>query len=193
MQQIKTYLPDDETIIDLYWARDQEAIRLTDQKYRTYLMTVANNILHDLQDSEECLNDTYLGAWNSMPPKRPRVLKAFLSVIMRRQAMMYYRHHNRQKRGGESQPISLSDFSFVSEEPIRYTEQDSDVLSGVLDAFMAGLEGERRYIFISRYFYGHQIDQIAKKLGRSRSKINKELASLRSDLKQRLEEEGYSV
>ncbi|MBR7099232.1 MAG: hypothetical protein IKC59_07445, partial [Clostridia bacterium] len=74
MQQIKTYLPDDETIIDLYWARDQEAIRLTDQKYRTYLMTVANNILHDLQDSEECLNDTYLGAWNSMPPKRPRVL-----------------------------------------------------------------------------------------------------------------------
>lgn len=193
MQQIKTYLPDDETIIDLYWARDQEAIRLTDQKYRTYLLTVANNILHDLQDSEECLNDTYLGAWNSIPPQRPRVLKAFLSVIMRRQAMMYYRHHNRQKRAGESQVISLSDFSFISTDPIRYNDQDSDILSGVIDEFLARLEGEQRYVFISRYFYGHQIDVIAKKLGYSRSKINKELAKIKAELKKSLEEEGYTV
>ena len=191
MQKEKGQMPSDEYIIDLYWARDQEAIKLTDQKYRAYLLTVANHILHDLQDSEECLNDTYLGAWNSMPPQRPRMLKAFLSAIMRRHALMYYRHHNRQKRTTDSQVISLSDFSFVSSESMIYTEQDSEILAGVLDDFLAELDSDQRYIFISRYFYSHQIDSIAKKLGCSRSKINKELAKIKASLKQKLVEEGY--
>lgn len=80
----------DEKIVDLYWARDEKAIEETDLKYRKYLYTVAYNIVHDRLDSEECLNDTYLGAWHAMPPSRPNVLKAFLTVIARRIAVKRY-------------------------------------------------------------------------------------------------------
>ena len=89
----------DEQIVELYWRRDERAIRETDRKYQHFLLTVAHNILRDAQDCEECLNDTYLGAWNAIPPARPKVLQAFLATIMRRTAIdrykagKYLQHH----------------------------------------------------------------------------------------------------
>ena len=88
----------DEQIVALYWQRDEQAIRETDIKYKKFLLSVAYNILYDICDSEECLNDTYIGAWNSIPPARPVLLQAFLATIMRRTAIDCYKAKKRQKR-----------------------------------------------------------------------------------------------
>ena len=183
----------DDEIVDLYWARNEEAIRATDLKYRAYLLRVANNILHDLEDSEECLNDTYISAWNSMPPKRPYILKAYLATIMRRCALMCYRRRNAQKRTSDSQAVTLSDFSYLSNNDIIYTDHDSDMLARVIEQYIDSLDDEQRYIFISRYYYGKPIEQIMQKLGCSRSKVNKQIARIKQELKEKLEEEGYFV
>ena len=97
MSEKQPYILSDSAIVELYWARDESAIKYTDQKYRNYLIKCAYNILSDMQDSEECLNDTYLETWNVIPPQRPRILQAFLSTIMRNLAIDKYRYKNRQK------------------------------------------------------------------------------------------------
>ena len=107
--QNQASVPDDAQIIGMYWARDEKAIEYTDRKYRRYLFTVAHNIVLDRLDCEECLNDTYLGAWNAIPPSRPNVLKAFLTVILRRSATRRY-HKNLRKRAIPSEmTVSLSE------------------------------------------------------------------------------------
>ena len=106
-------LPSDEAIIDLYWNRDEAAIAETDRKYRGYLHTVAWNIVKDEQDCEECLNDTYLSAWNTIPPERPYLLKAFLAAIIRNQSLMVGRRQKAQKRTAMSQAVSLSELEDV--------------------------------------------------------------------------------
>lgn len=88
----------DEQIIELYWAREERAISETDRKYRKYLYTVAYNILHSDPDCEECLNDTYLGTWNAIPPHRPNFFQAFLSKIMRNTAVVHYKKNHTQSR-----------------------------------------------------------------------------------------------
>ena len=97
MKQEVNYLLSDPAIIELYWARDEAAIKHTDLKYRNYLLKTAYNVLEDMQDCEECLNDTYVETWNSIPPQRPRVLQAFLGSIMRNQAIDRFRQRHRKK------------------------------------------------------------------------------------------------
>ena len=99
----------DETIIELYWSRNEQAIKETDIKYKAFLLSVANNIVRDMRDSEECLNDTYIGAWNAMPPARPVLLKSFLTTIMRRIAINRFHANNRQKRIASEYAASLSE------------------------------------------------------------------------------------
>ena len=106
---------DDEKIVELYWARDEKAIDETDFKYRKYLFSIAYNVLHDKLDCEECLNDTYLGAWNAIPPTRPNVLKAFLTTIVRRIAIKRYHSALRKKAVPSEMTVSLSELEdFVS-------------------------------------------------------------------------------
>ena len=104
------YTPlDDKKIVELYWQRDERAIEETDAKYRKYLLSVSYNILHDTLDCEECLNDTYIGAWNAMPPSKPEILRAFLVTIMRRIAVNRY-HSNRKKSNIPSEmTVALSE------------------------------------------------------------------------------------
>ena len=92
---------EDHNIVDLYWFRDENAISETDKKYGSYCSTIANNILYNLEDSKECVNDTYLKTWNSIPPTRPKILKAFLGKITRNLALNIYKSKNCQKRKGE--------------------------------------------------------------------------------------------
>ncbi len=191
MQQNYVRLLSDDEIIALYWERNENAIKHTDEKYRAYLLTVANNILRDLQDSEECLNDTYLSTWNSIPPQRPYLLKAFLSSIMRNHALMVSRKQNAQKRAVQSQAVSLSDL-----EDVLSDCQDTDnvtFLAMVIDEFLSSLDKEQRFIFIGRYYYGKQIEQIANELDVSRSKVNKQIAYLKQALKEKLEREGLGI
>lgn len=184
----------DEAIISLYWDRDRKAITETDFKYGKYLYTIIYNILHDKLDCEECLNDTYLGAWNAMPPARPQVLQAFLVTISRRIAIKRY-HKLRQKGAVPSEmTVALAEVEdFIAENSSAEEAFDAKQLGQIISRFVRSLPQRQRYIFISRYYAAEPIDTIAKELALSRSMIHKELAAIRTALKETLESEGYSV
>ena len=181
----------DEEIIALYWERNENAIKHTDYKYRAYLLKVAYNILKDMQDCEECLNDTYLSAWNTIPPERPYLLKAFLAAIIRNQSLMVGRRQKAQKRAAMSQAVSLSDLEDVLADA-RETD-DVRMLAMVIEAYIASLDKDQRYIFLGRYYFGKSIDDIANEMGVSRSKISKQIAYIKQSLKQKLAEEGIGL
>ena len=188
-----TPLEDDE-IIELYWQRNEAAIAETDLKYRKYLFIIAYNILNEKLDCEECLNDTYLGAWNAIPPTRPNVLKAFLTTIIRRTAMKRYQYKNRQRAVPSEMTVSLSELeAFVSGDGDVGADFDAERLGKIISDFVRSLGKRRQFIFMSRYYAADSIDVIARDLKLSRSMINKELAAIRSDLAKTLEKEGYSI
>jgi RNA polymerase sigma-70 factor (ECF subfamily) len=178
----------DEQIIALYWSRDEKAIAETDYKYRNYLYSVAYNIVHDTPVCQECLNDTYLAAWNAMPPAKPNVLKAFLTTITRRIAIN--RYHSNLRRS--EMTVALSEWEgFLTDGEDPQTRFDTKEMGRVISGFVRTLPRRRRYIFMSRYYGAEPIDTIAKHLGLSRSMVNKELAAIRKALKEKLESEGY--
>ena len=185
---------DDESIIELYWQRDEKAIEETDVKYRKYLFSVAYNLLYERLDCEECLNDTYLGAWNAIPPTRPNALKAFLTVIVRRIAIKRYRRNLKKSNVPSELTVSLSELEdiVVGDEDIA-SDFDADRLGRVISDFVRSLSERRQFIFVARYYAAEPIDSIAKKLKLSRSMINKELAAIRTALKEKLESEGYNI
>ena len=185
---------DDEKIVALYWERNEKAIEETDFKYKNYLFTIAYNLLHDSLDTEECLNDTYLGAWNAIPPARPNVLKAFLTTIARRIAIKRYHSNSRQKVIPSEMTASLSELeAFIAGDGDVGADFDAKRLGSVISAFVRTLSQRRQFIFMSRYYIADPIDTIASDLRLSRSMVNKELAAIRSALKEKLESEGYSV
>lgn len=185
---------DDEKIIELYWQRDEEAIEATDFKYRKYLYKIAYNIVRDNVDCEECLNDTYLGSWNAMPPSKPSVLKAFLTTIMRRISIKRYHSNLRKKVIPSEMTVSLSELEdfIVGDEDVG-DDFDAVKLGEIISNFVRCLSEREKFIFMSRYYLAEPIDIIARNLGLSRSTINKELAAIRSALKEKLESEGYLI
>jgi len=194
MNQNQTYMLSDSAIVELYWARDEAAIKYTDLKYRNYLLRVAHNILSDMQDSEECLNDTYLGAWESMPPHRPNVLQAFLSTITRHLAIDRYRKKHTKKAIPPAFVAPLSDLEGVlSDDFASYDEREARELSDVISAWIRTLDERKRYVFMSRYFDARPIDEIAQALGCARSTVNADIAYIKTSLKATLEKEGYTV
>ena len=186
-------LMDDGDIIELYFLRDERAISETDAKYGKYLLSVAYNIVHDRLDCEECLNDTYNDAWNAMPPERPASLKAFLAVIMRRRAIDRYKSERRMRRVPSELTVSLSELEFVADHEDLQDTLDADVLCRIISDFVRSLSERRAYIFMSRYYAARPIREIAKRLSVSESTVNKELASIRQDLRKLLESEGYYI
>lgn len=185
---------DDEEIVALYWDRNETAIEETDFKYKKYLYTIAYNIVYDNLDCEECLNDTYMGAWNAIPPARPNVLKAFLTTITRRTAVKRYHRNLRKNAIPSEMTVSLSELEdFVSGNEDVEEAFDAKRLGEVISDFVRSLPERRQFIFMSRYYMAEPIDTIAKDLGLSRSMVNKELAAIRNTLKEKLESEGYSV
>lgn len=184
----------DEQIIELYWQRDEKAIEETDIKYKKYLLSVAYHIVRDTSDCEECLNDTYLGAWNAMPPSKPNVLKAFLTTIMRRLAINRYHSNRRKNRVPSEMTVALSELEdFIADDGTMDAEFDAERLGRVISDFVRSLNERRRFIFMSRYYAAEPIDTIAGELQVSRSTVNKELAAIRAALKEKLESEGYLI
>ena len=186
-------LPDAE-IIELYWQRDERAIRETDRKYQAFLLSVAYNILRDGYDCEECLNDTYLGAWNAMPPARPTVLQAFLATIMRRTAIDRYKAKKRQKRVDSELTVALSEVEeLLTDGSDPAAELDARELGRVISEYIRSLSKRRRYVFMSRYYMARPIGEIAGLLGCSESTVNKEIAAIKRGLREVLEKEGYPL
>ena len=186
-QQNKSLISD-EAIIALFWDRDETAIKKTDFKYKNYLYSIAYNIVHSRPDCEECLNDTYLAAWNTMPPSKPKSLKAYLTTIMRRIAINRY-HSNLRK---SQMTVSLCELEdCLSNDERIDAKLDAKELGNSISNFIRSLPQRRRYIFMSRYYAAEPIKIIAKELGLSSSMVNKELAAIRIALRERLESEGY--
>lgn len=194
LQNAKRAIMSDEKIIELYFKRDEQAITQTDIKYRNFLLSIAYNIVHDTCDCEECLNDTYKDTWNSIPPARPSLLQAFLAAIMRRTAIDLYKTKTRQKRISSEFTVSLSEIEdFISSRDDTFSSVDANELGRVISDFVRSLSQRKMYIFMSRYYIFRPINEISKLLGCSESTVNKEIASIKKQLKEKLKEEGYTV
>ena len=184
----------DEKIVDLYWNRDESAIDETDKKYKSYLTKIALNILSDIEDSKECVNDTYLAAWKSIPPHRPTVLQTFLSKITRRISIDVYRKRNRDKRKGSEYSLSLSEISHVvSNEPLPDDLLSEKLLSEKINEFLKNLKPTERTAFIGRYYFFDSVKDIARYCGMTQANTKTVLYRTRLALKKYLEKEGFDL
>ena len=179
---------DDSKIVDMYWARNENAIAESHKKYGRMLYSLSYSLLSSREDSEECVNDTYLDAWGAMPVARPEFLGAFLSKITRRISVDRFRARHREKRGGIDNAISeLSDCIPDGVDPVE--EYDSDRIREALNGFLRSLSKEKRVMFILRYFYSKSIDEISEQMDIGESKVKTTLHRLRGELKKILEEQ----
>ena len=183
----------DEEINRLYFDRDEAAIAETQRKYGAYLKKIASDMTDDRRDAEECVNDVYLSAWNSIPPNRPNSLKAYLTVLVRRAATDVFRKNGRNKKIPKKLCSSLDELADILPGGDAEDEFDDKILSDIIKSFVSSLSERRKYIFISRYYVNRKTDEIADKLQVSRSTVAKELAQIKSDLKQMLDSEGYNI
>ena len=185
---------EDNQIIQLYFDRSEEAIAQTAVKYGKYCHTIAYNILHNFEDSEECVNDTYWKAWSRIPPRRPRRLAAFLGRITRNLSLDMYRHYTADKRGGGEMSVALEELGdcISSPEPMD-NHIDEMVLVEILNRFLASLPAEHRKIFMRRYWYVSSVKEIADDYAITESKVKMSLLRSRNQLKTVLEKEGIAL
>ncbi len=183
---------EDAAIIALYWERKESAIKETSDKYGRYLTKIAWNILSDREDAEESVNDTYLHAWNAMPPHRPQALAAFLGKITRHLSIDLYRKRHSAKRGGSEYALSLEELSdCVPGEGSPEEALDAKELAGHINGFLRDLAPEVRTLFIRRYYFFDPLADTASSLGMTESKAKTLLFRTRRKLKEYLEKEGY--
>ena len=183
----------DEEILDLYFSRSEDAIKETDRKYGKYLYTIAYNILRDECDCEECLNDTYLKAWNSIPPVRPRNLRTYLSKIIRNNAVDHYDEERRKKRIPADVCDPLEDFDHIIGEHSLDEEIEAARIGKIINSYLKSLPDRSLYIFMSRFYYAMPLSNIARRLGVSLSTVNKELAAMKNELKEKLTDGGIDL
>ena len=184
----------DKQIVDLYWARSEDAISETSKRYGRYCHYIARNILHNDEDSEECVNDTYLKAWEAIPPHRPEKLSAFLGKIVRNLALNRYKRYTAEKRGNGQVPVALDELQDCIPASGSVAETIDDfLLVDIFNRFLAGLPAEKRKIFVRRYWYLSPIKEIAKDYSISESNVKVTLLRIRNDLRQILEKEGITL
>lgn len=185
---------EDEAIVDLYWKRDESAIEKTKEKYGRYLMKVAYNVLGNTEDCEECVNDTYLRAWNSIPPKRPKPLSVYIGKIARQAAIDCYRKRTSAKRGGTEFEASLDELEeCLTAGSTPEQEIDTQFLGMVISRYLKTVPKENRILFVRRYYYCDSIKMIAQRSGYSKSKVKSILFRIRAGLKEYLEKEGFVI
>ncbi len=185
---------DDEMIVSLYWQRDPSAIAASAEKYRGYCWAIAGQLLQNRQDTEEVLNDTWLGAWNAIPPHRPRVLRTFLGRITRNLAFSRYRENCAQKRGGGEIQLVLAELKEVlPSQNVPEQELESKELGRLLTVFLRGIPQRERNIFIRRYWYAESTGQIGERYGMKPGAVLTSLSRTRGKLKLFLEKEGISL
>ena len=185
---------EDHAIIELYWERSEDAISKTAAKYGGYCYTIAYNILSNNEDAEESVNDTYLHAWNAMPPHRPQVLSTFLGKITRHLSIDIYRKRHSAKRGGSEYALSLDELSdCVPGEGSPEETLDARELAGHINRFLRELSPEARKLFVCRYYYFDPLAEAASALGITEGKAKTLLFRTRRKLKEYLEKEGYDL
>ncbi len=178
----------DAAIIELYFARDERAIAETDATYGRYCMSISMGILESISDAEECVSDTYLTAWQTIPPKRPTSLKLYLGRIVRNLSISRYRRERRHKRD-RTPEVSLSEL----EACIPMQEDQSSELRDLLEHFLRGLGDLDRRLFVGRYWYGYAPQTLADAYGMTANAVNLRLMRVRENLRHFLTQEGYSI
>lgn len=185
---------DDATIVALFWARDERAIPAAAEKYGAYCAGIAGSILPDRRDAEECVSDTYLRAWNAMPPHRPAVLSAFLGKITRNLALNRRRKDAAEKRGGgEADAVFEELAQVVSHQDTPESDLDRRELLGAINEFLAALPDTKRRIFVCRYWYFDSVPDIARRFTLSENHVYVTLHRLRTQLRRRLSERGFML
>ena len=183
--------PSDEQIIDLFFGRDERAIALTDEKYGRYLYTIAYNIIRNSLDCEECVNDTYLSAWNKIPPARPTLLQVFLSKITRGLAIDRHRNRTAHKRVPAEMIGALEELEeCLSPQSTPEDEFLARQISAVLNDYLHSLPKTDAFLFICRYYYSDSVLHIADMLGVSKNTVYRRLQTIRTNLRIALEKEG---
>lgn len=186
---------DDNAIIELYFARDERALRETSDKYGALCLSVANNILGCHEDAEETVNDAYLAAWNSIPPARPNSLRAFVCSIARNAALKRFEYNTAKKRS----PSALLSFSELEEiltdgaDIPDTSDISAEELGGLIESFLKTQSADARCVFVRRYWFFDPIADIAKKYSFSESKVKTLLSRTRGKLKKYLNKEGWFV
>lgn len=185
---------EDMEIVALYWARSEDAIAETAEKYGGYCHSISFRILRNEQDAEECVTDTYYRAWNTMSPKRPDRLAAFLGKITRNLSLDRYRRRTAKMRGRGQVTVALEELeqSVPSHDSVE-DQVSAAALTDSLNRFLCGLPTEKRRVFLLRYWYFLKVEEIAERLGCSEAKVSSMLHRTRKELKAYLEGDGIGL
>lgn len=183
----------DEEIVGKYFLRDQSALSATAEKYGGFLRAVSVNILHNGSDAEECVSDTYLACWNTIPPENPRSLKAYAGTLCRNISFDCYKRAHAQKRGGDRTEMLLSEIEdFLPAEGSGADYEETDAAEAI-NEFLSSLKSAQRVVFVRRYWFFDDVKDIADRMGFSESKVKSILFRTRKKLKEKLIREGIGV
>lgn len=185
---------EDEKIVELYFERDETAIERTSEKYGKRLSAVSNGIVRDMETAEECENDTYLEAWNIIPPNEPKTyFYAFLARIIRNISLNCCRKKNALKRNAFVCELSAEMEECIPSPDDMDCRIDDMVFAEIINKFLSELDAEKRKIFVRRYWYMDSVTEISEKLLLSESKVKTSLFRTRKKLREFLEKEGYAL
>ena len=182
---------EDNQIIELYWQKNADAISETARKYGAYCFAIAENILHNTEDSEECVNDTWLHAWNVIPPQRPNALRIFLAKITRNLAFNRFNARNAEKRGGGELALVLDELGECLGGADTEAAYEAKELRQCIRRFVRSLPEREGNVLVRRYFFADSVADIAKRYGLSENNVMVILSRTRKKLKAHLLKEGY--
>lgn len=183
---------EDEQIVSKFWERDEDAVAQTSKKYGSMCRSIAYGILHNSEDTNECVNEALFKAWNTIPPERPLFLSAFLAKIVRNLALDRLRFSSRKKRGADNSAVVFEELQECIPDSGGNISDDFEIRE-VLNKFIGELSEENRLLFMRRYWYMRSVKDIARELSVSESKVKTRLFRIRNELKQYLEKEGITV
>lgn len=184
---------DDSMIIEMYWQRKQNAIEETDKKYGKYCFTIADNILNSKEDSDECVNDTWLRTWNAIPPKKPDKFRIFLGKITRNLAFDKYKSRHASKRNGEMLYILGELSECISDGNTTDDEVDMKLLAESINSFLKTIGQRDRAVFLKRYFYAESVIKIAESMNITPNNASAILSRTRNKLREHLAKEGFEI
>ena len=183
---------EDRQIVELYWQKNADAISETSSKYGAYCFTIADRILHSTEDSEECVNDTWLHAWNAMPPQRPNVLRMFLARITRNLSVNRFNARSAEKRGGGEMILVLDELAdCLAGETNVEAEYEARELEECIRRFVRGLPERDGNVFVRRYFFTEPVTTIAGRYSLTENNVAVILSRTRMKLRAKLAKEGY--
>lgn len=184
---------EDQQIVTLYWQRNETAIDQTQKKYDSYLQKIAWNILNDREDAGESVNDTYLAAWDSIPPNRPKVLSTYLGKLTRRISIDRLRKRTAQKRGSGEYTLCLDELSSCAAPGSPEEQLELQALADSIALFLKDQSREIRQVFIGRYYYMDPVKDIARYCGITEAKVKVLLHRTRQALREHLQKEGFAL